>query len=273
MKIVLIPDPHVAAPGGHVRGIDTAARLEACVRRINELAGDADLCVLMGDNVDTPSEEGYRTLLDCLTPLRMPIRYLVGNHDDRDMFLRVRPDLPRDGNGFFQSVLNTEDGLLLFLDTHRTGADVGDYGPDKLAWLKQQLLVARRKPAYLFMHHPPFRTGFFIDHSMVEQHDAFLAALAEAGNVRHVFLGHTHRASSGSWNGIAWTTLHGIAYQNDFELLPAKPNYRGGPAQIGILLIDQGGSVLHFQDILDPYPLIAYSGRSIRAPAADAPAS
>jgi 3',5'-cyclic-AMP phosphodiesterase len=266
MKVVLIADPHIEVGGGLVRGIESSKRLDTCVRRINELAEDADLCVLLGDSVHTPSEEAYRTFLHCLKPLKMPIRFLVGNHDDRKMFLAVRPDLPCDQNGFFQSTIETNDALLLFLDTHKEGSDCGDYCPEKLAWVKQRLFAARGKPAYLFMHHPPVKIGVFNDYSIVAQSESFLEVLREAGNVRHMFLGHVHRASSGNWNGIAWSTLHGIAYQNDFELAPAKPNYRSGPAQIGILLINGNESALHFQDILDPYPLIAYSGRSLRAP-------
>jgi predicted MPP superfamily phosphohydrolase len=266
-KIVLISDPHVRPRGQQIRGIDSAARLDTCVRRINALAGDADLCVLMGDNVDPPSEAAYRTLLECLRPLAMPVRFLIGNHDDRDMLVKLRPDLPRDENGFLQSALDTDDGLLLFLDTHRAGVEAGDYSSAKLGWLRRQLAEAAGRPVYIFMHHPPFKTGLFIDTMMLEEPAALLEALSDAGNVRHIFLGHTHRAASGNWNGVTWTTLHGTAYQSDFELLPAKPNYRAGPAQIGILLLDRGASVLHFQDVLDPYPLIAYSGRSVREPA------
>jgi 3',5'-cyclic-AMP phosphodiesterase len=266
MKVVLISDAHVKIRGQQLHGIESASRLDACVRKINELAGDADLCVLMGDNVDLATEEEYSTLLECLEPLKMPIRYVIGNHDDRDVFLKIKPDLPRDENGFLQSSLDADDGLLLFLDTHRPETATGDYGAEKLVWLKRQLAAAGEKPVYIFMHHPPFKTGFFIDHSMVEQADALIQVLREAANVRHIFFGHTHRASSGSWNGLAWTSLNGTAYGNDFELLPAKPNYRGGPAQIGILLINNGESVLHFQDVLEPYPLIGYSGRSIRTP-------
>jgi 3',5'-cyclic AMP phosphodiesterase CpdA len=266
MKVVLLADTHVTGRGGLVRGVDPAERLEACVATIQRLVPDADLCVLMGDNVDTPTEAGYRTFLECLKPLQMPIRFLVGNHDDREMFRKLMPDLEHDENGYIQSVLETDSEVLLFLDTLKTGQHHGDYCEEKLTWLKRQLKDAGQKPVYIFMHHPPFATGFWIDHSMVRQADNFRKTLAAAGNVRHVFLGHTHRASSGNWNGIAWTTIHGTCYGNDFELLPAKPNYREGPAQIGIVLLKGAECVLHYHDALEPYPLIAYSGKSLREP-------
>lgn len=266
MKLILISDPHIRIRGERVRGVDPVERLELCVERVKQLAGDADLCVLMGDNADTGSPEEYQTLLECLRPLNMPMRFLIGNHDNRGAFLRAKPDLEKDSNGFVQSVIETPTEKLLFLDTGMSGEHDGDYNGQKLDWLKDQLSGAADKPVYLFMHHPPFRTGFWNDHSMVRQADDFLAVVQEAGCVRHIFLGHTHRASSGHWNSVTWSTLHGICYENDFEMLPAKPNYRSGPAQIGILLLDGDQSVLHFQDILDPYPLIAYSGRSIREP-------
>ncbi|MDQ0472650.1 phosphodiesterase [Labrys wisconsinensis] len=266
MKVVLIGDPHVRVRGERVRGIDSAGRLDTCVARINAIAGDADLCVVMGDNVDVPSEAAYRTFLDGLRPLRMPVRCLLGNHDDRAIFRTVQPDLPCDEHGFVQSTIETDACVLVFLDTHKPGSEAGEYCARRLSWFRRTLREAGRKPVYVFMHHPPFRTGFFIDHAGLEAPEALVRAMTDAGTVRHVFAGHTHRAASGCWNGLAWSTLHGIAYQNDFELLPAKPNYRGGPAQIGVLLLDGGESVLHFQDSLEPYPCIAYSGRSLREP-------
>lgn len=266
MKIVIIADTHMAEKGGLVRGIDPANRLDRCVAEIQRLAADADLCVLMGDNADTPTEAEYRTFLECLEPLEMPIRFLVGNHDDREMFRKVLPDLEHDENGYIQSVIETDSEVLLFLDTVKAGEHAGEYGEEKLTWLKHKLDDAGRKPAYLFMHHPPFETGFWNDRSMVRDADTLRKVMASAGNVKHVFLGHTHRASSGSWNGLAWTTMNGTCYGNDFELLPAKPNYLAGPAQIGILLLNGEQSVFHYHDILEPYPVIEYSGKSLREP-------
>lgn len=74
MKIVLIADPHVLPPGGMLRTIDTAKRLEAAVSKVNELAADADLCVVLGDSVNEPTVDAYETFLDRLARLRMPIR-------------------------------------------------------------------------------------------------------------------------------------------------------------------------------------------------------
>ncbi|WP_271574443.1 metallophosphoesterase [Bradyrhizobium sp. CCBAU 11361] len=263
MKIVLLADTHLTA-GSLVRGIDPIARLNLCVAAIQKLVPDADLCVLMGDNVENGSEDGYRALLECLKPLKMPIRFLAGNHDDRNTLLKVMPELDRDQGGYIQSSLETKREVLLFLDTAKSGENVGDYCEEKLTWLKEKLKDAGQKPVYIFMHHPPFKTGFWNDHSMVRDAAEFLAVVTAAGNVRHLFLGHTHRASSGSWNGLTWTTMHGSCYANDFELLPAKPNYRAGPADIGILLLNGNESVLHYQDVLGIHPLIEYSGKSIR---------
>ncbi|MCA6112809.1 metallophosphoesterase [Bradyrhizobium cenepequi] len=266
MKIVLLPDLHVTEKGGLVRGIDPIARLDSCVAAIQRLVADADLCVTMGDNVENGRETEYLALLDCLKPLRMPIRFLAGNHDDRDTLLKVMPEVEQDQSGYIQSALETEREVLLFLDTAKARENSGDYCDEKLTWLNQQLKQAGQKSVYLFMHHPPFRTGLWNDHSRVRDADKFLAAVTAARNVKHILLGHTHRASSGSWNGLAWTTIEGTCYANDFELLPAKPNYLAGPAQIGILLLNGGESVLHFQEVLGTYPLIEYSGRSIRDP-------
>ncbi|MDX0499599.1 hypothetical protein GOC68_25785 [Sinorhizobium medicae] len=273
MKVVVVTDPHVTAPGQSVHGMDTNARFSLCIETINEIAGDADLCVVMGDLVDDGSSMAYAEFRRRAELLNMPVRLLLGNHDNRANFFAANPNVLPDENGFAQGSVELENVLLLFLDTHNPAANSGDYHPVKLDWLKRKLAAEPKRPAYIFMHHPPFDTGFYIDHSKVVESEALLKTLVEAGGVRHVFVGHTHRASSGHFGGISWTALHGLANENDFELRPAKPNYRSGPAQIGILLIEHARSVLHFHDLLQPYPLIAYSGKSTRQPGPDFTAS
>ncbi|MDE3823625.1 phosphodiesterase [Sinorhizobium meliloti] len=266
MKAVLISDTHLKIRGNLVRGVDPASRLEQCVSTIRRIADDADICILLGDLADTPTVAEYETLLEILQPLNIPVHFIVGNHDDRNIFRLACPWLPSDENGFVQSSYETRNERLLFLDTLSEGQHEGDYSTLKLEWLERQLFETSLKATYLFMHHPPFKSGFWNDYSMIQQAEPLLDLVVRSRRVSHIFAGHTHRAASGNWRGITWSTLHGICYENDFEMLPAKPNYRSGPAQIGILLLNGDESVLHFQDALDQFPLIAYSGKSLREP-------
>ena len=256
MKLILISDTHATAPGKRVHTIDPVERLQLCVTTIKERLGDADLCVMMGDLVEDPTAEAYDVLLECVAPLPMPIRFLIGNHDDRDVLLQQKPDIERDSNGYVQSCMRTDDGMLLFLDTGETGEHAGSYTGEKLQWLAAQLDAAGSAPVYLFMHHPPFATGFYTDASKLVQSEELYGVLQQSTSIKHIFVGHMHRAASGTWRGYAWTSLHGTCYENDLTFSPAKPNRMSGPAQIGIALLDRGDVVLHFHDVLSPYAVV-----------------
>lgn len=257
-KILLIADIHLARRGEKVHGIDAAARLDLCVRTINEAFADASLCVLMGDLVETPGHAEYETLRECLTPLAMPLRLLIGNHDNRDVLKSVWPEIDCADDGYVQSRLVTDDGVLLFLDTGETNAHPGEYGLAKQQWLKRELDLAGDAPVYIFMHHPPFPTGFLTDGSRLRDAEAFHQVLQTSRSIKHLFVGHMHRAASGNWRGYSWTSLHGTCYENNFRMLPLKPHRMAGPAQIGLALLDRGDVVVHFHDVLEPYPVIGY---------------
>jgi 3',5'-cyclic AMP phosphodiesterase CpdA len=106
------------------------------------------------------------------------------------------------------------------------------------------------------MHHPPFATGFRTDNSRMREAEAFLSILSDSGSVRHLFVGHMHRAASGNWRGYSWSSLHGTCYENAFMMLPLQPDILSGPSQIGVAMLDQGDVVLHFHDIQEPYEVV-----------------
>jgi Acyl-CoA dehydrogenase, C-terminal domain len=63
---------------------------------------------------------------------------MIGNHDDRATFREVFSDVPVDPEGFAQSVLDTSEGRMIFLDTVEAGADDGVLYPRRLTWLTQE---------------------------------------------------------------------------------------------------------------------------------------
>lgn len=258
MKLVLASDLHVTCRGVSINGIDHVERLTACARSIIKYVPDADLCVLMGDLAQTPSAEEYDLLYQILRVLPMPVQPILGNHDDRRIFNQTWPKAQKTEGDFVQARLQTDCGTLLFLDTVTEGSNAGSYCGQRQEWLKQELSGAGSSPVYIFMHHPPFDLGFSVDESKLRDATAVAAIFEEAGNVRHIFIGHTHRAAAGNWRGIAWTGLHGTGLQHDLTFAPAKPGVTAGPAQIGVMLLNAtGDTVVHFHDFLEPYPVLA----------------
>src|SRR3970040_2219774 len=68
-------------------GADTGAILRQAVPLMNALR--PDFIVASGDLISDESEESYRRLQSLLQPVKAPIHFMMGNHDDRAAFRRV----------------------------------------------------------------------------------------------------------------------------------------------------------------------------------------
>ena len=138
MKFVQVTDTHLVPRGKVLHGLDPCERLDACIDDINRHHGDAELCIITGDLVHHGKPQAYRDLKACLSRLRMPCHLLVGNHDHRGRLLDEFPDLQVDGNGFLQTVIETDAGLE---------ADVGGLAAMPPPVLRRVLLRAMRVAA------------------------------------------------------------------------------------------------------------------------------
>ena len=150
----------------------------------------------------------------------MPYHPLLGNHDNRNLFLETFPEVPRDNHGFLQYLLKTKAGRFLMLDTVEHGSHWGSYCENRCRLLQTQLEASINESVYLFMHHPPFDTGIpVLDKiGLKKGSEALLKIVKCFPNIRHLFFGHLHRPVSGSWHGIPFTTLRGINHQVRFDL-------------------------------------------------------
>ncbi len=248
MKLIQITDLHLRASGELVCGLDPAAGLAAAVADINRHHADADLVVFTGDLSDDGSPASYRSLADILEPFGPPSRLMLGNHDNRAAFTAVFPDASTE-DGFVQSVMDTNAGLLIFLDTLDEGAVGGRLCERRLAWLDSRL-AETSSPALVFMHHPPFDIGMPpLDGVKLADPQVFATVLRRHGNVRHIFAGHVHRLCSGMWNGVAFNTGRGTNHQTaplfgvtDFAIGSDAPAYN-------VILIDGPDIVVHAQEI------------------------
>jgi len=255
VKIVWMSDPHFTQ-AGDVLGHNPRIRLAKAIEHINRHHEDTDLCVISGDLVNRGTTEDYRALRAALDGLSMPYAPMMGNHDDRALLRAALPlPAPVSGGGmsdFIQYSLPTPAGLLVCLDTHRIGSDGGEFCADRFAWLEAMLHKAGDTPVFLFMHHPPMALGLPTqDKENMADGDVFLDRIARFSAVKHLFIGHVHRAISGQVRGIPFATMRSVLLQ-----APApRPHWDWSsftpaqePPNIGILTLSKEGSVLlHYE--------------------------
>jgi len=271
MKIIQITDPHLVAPGGRLYDLDPAARLARCVENIAAEHGDAELCVVTGDLADRGAPEAYALLREILRPLPMPVRLLLGNHDDRTAFRAAFPEAPVDPAGFVQSVVDLPAGRLLFLDTLERGTrGAGVLCTRRLDWIAARLRESPDRPVHLFMHHPPRSVG--VRHfaaMLLACPDAFLDLLRQHGDVRHIFFGHVHLPVWGRWGALSFSAIRGTCQHIDLELDDPDVAFAEGPPAYGVILLEGEDVIVHQRDFLAPAPRFdAMTGRRLTAPAA-----
>ncbi|MEO5755325.1 MAG: phosphodiesterase [Mesorhizobium sp.] len=249
MKIIQISDPHLTAPGGLLYGSDPLSRLEASLADIGKNHADAELVVISGDLTNDGERTAYAALKEKLAEFAPPCRLLLGNHDDRALFLEMFPDAAAE-RGFVQSIVDSSEGRLILLDTLDSGHVEGKLCEARLTWLDEKLREARDRPAFIFMHHPPFRIHMpELDDVRLADADAFHEVLQRHGNVRHIFAGHVHRPIAGSWRGIPVSTLRSTNHQTALDFSGSWSLGHEPPAY-AVIFIDGDGVVVHFHDFL-----------------------
>ena len=216
MKFIHLTDTHLVEPHHKLYGLDPQARLAAAVADIKRNHADAVQVVVTGDLTHWGEPKAYDAFRDIMDGLGLPYVTLVGNHDRRAACLAALPAAPRDSNNFVQGFTDHPDARFLFLDTLNEASHAGQMCERRLSFLAETLAASPAdKPIYLFMHHPPFAVGIHdMDRISLADSDAFERVIRPyLPRIRHLFFGHLHRPVSGSWHGIAFSTLRGTSHQ------------------------------------------------------------
>jgi Icc protein len=263
MKIIQVSDLHLGRRGELRFGADLHERLDRCIAHINAHHADAALCVFTGDLTETGEAGSYADLKAALKVLSVPYRLLPGNHDKRANLVAAFPECADDDSGFVQSVCDTDEGSLLFLDTLAEGRVAGELCERRLAWLDARLNEGVDRPAYIFMHHPPVELGLVeLDPLGLEESERFLGLLRHHGNAGHIFFGHVHRDVAGTIAGIPFFAQRGLhaRFPLDFDGLGIAVEQ--APPSYAIILIDRAGErvVVHACDFLEQWPV--YSAKT-----------
>lgn len=251
MKFVHLSDLHLVTPGVPLHGLDPRDGLRRCVAHINAHHPDAAFAVVTGDFTHAGEPAGYEEARGCLAHLLMPLHATIGNHDSRDAFRAAFPRVPVDGAGFVQEVFDTAAGRFVVLDTHEPGRAEGGLCARRLAWLERELRVSGG-PVFLCLHHPPFPVGLGrMDRICLLDGAALLEVLRPYfARVRHMFLGHLHRAVAGSWHGVPFSGVRGTNHQIalDFVTQDVAPVSFEAPGY-GVVLVSPEAVVVHFEEV------------------------
>ncbi len=247
-KIIWMTDPHFQNTG-LIDTLNPRTRLQAAIEHMNTHHSDADFMVLTGDLIGDDIEGDYVRIAEYLARSKIPVYPMVGNNDDRAGF-RKNLSLPENTmSEFIQYKLEETDATFLCLDTHMMGSHAGQFCDARQTWLRD-VLSACIDPVYVFMHHPPMDLHLpKQDEIKLTESDAFLDLIGERGKVKHLFIGHVHRPTSGTIRGIPFATLGALSFQApapqpawDWEgFVPAReaPHY-------GVLYVDDGNVTLQY---------------------------
>jgi len=238
MRFIHVSDLHLTPRGAKLHDIDAVANLECCVADINRFARGgtgappAQFCVFSGDLVDRGDRESYELLREILAQLSLPYYLMLGNHDRREPFIDVFSQFAPDAAGFMQYSIDTPAGVFIFIDTLENDTHAGVYCSQRQAWLVDELETHRGKAIYLFIHHPPFDIYLpGLDRMQLAESEELFAIL-KPHDVRHMFFGHVHRALSGHWRGIPFSSVPSTVHQiaTDFDVVTPMPYCLGPPA-------------------------------------------
>jgi 3',5'-cyclic AMP phosphodiesterase CpdA len=233
VHIAQISDLHIKPPGSLAYGrVDTAAALERCVAALNAFRPKPDFVVISGDLADTPTAEEYRYLERLLAPLELPFAGIPGNHDSREL---MRAAFPSAAYAFPSGPLDQRVEIagidLLLLDSSVPGKPHGVLAASSLQWLEATLATSPDRPALVFLHHPPFRTGIWhMDRQNLFNAAEFAAIVSRYPRVQRIAAGHVHRATLTTFAGVATTICPAPNHAVDLDLAELRePSFKVEP--------------------------------------------
>ncbi len=263
MLIAQISDLHIKRFGRLAyRQVDTAAALERAVAALCALDPQPDILLATGDLVDEGSAEEYGRLRDLLSPLRMPLFLLPGNHDERRALCAAFPDTPL-WNGFVQYTVEDWPVRIVVVDTVIPGKTGGDLCAERLNWLGARLDEQPDRPTIVALHHPPLRTGLaLMDPLGLADAEPLAAVLRRHEQVERLVCGHVHRAIQARFAGTIMSVCPSTAHQMPLDFKPQeRPGVVLEPAGYQLHLWQEGGPLVTHTAVIGEYgPLIPIYG-------------
>jgi Icc protein len=228
MLIAHISDFHVFADAPETSLVRPDA--EAAARKVvADIVGHVpaiEAVCLTGDLVDGGSEEDYALLKDILSPIRVPVFLIPGNHDRRDTLRAAFADrLDFAAPETLQYEAEVGPFRILALDTLIPGQVPGRLDAEQLGWLSDKLETVTEGPTLVLMHHPAFPSGMrgLDAMALIEGKEELGELVRNYPGTLRILSGHIHRPYNAIWNGAYCAVAGSPAFQHEYNLDPAAP--------------------------------------------------
>ncbi|NNM12247.1 MAG: 3',5'-cyclic-AMP phosphodiesterase [Pseudomonadales bacterium] len=236
LRVLQITDCHLGEAIGEVlAGMDTdaslASVLELLVAEQSEHGEiNAELLLATGDLSNLGTASAYYRLEKILQPLGLPMAWLPGNHDVRDLMIdSVGIDrMPR--------LVRLGRWAICMLDSAVPGQVGGELGATELNELRIELdSLPADVHIMICLHHQPVEVGSaWLDQQKVADADRLFALLKNERRVKAILWGHVHQEFYGTHPGLPGvkliaspsTCIQFAPGQRDFKLDTAMPGYR-----------------------------------------------
>lgn len=216
-EVAILNDTHITGDDGTDPGIpahvrqEHPANLRAAVQQLLALPKRPVAVIVNGDLAWWTGKPGdYRAFAALIAPLRdagMNVHFTLGNHDNRDEFIKAFPDMrsaSQLNNHRHNSLIDLPNARLILLDSLKEApATPGRLGDEQIAWLLQRADEVPDKPVILVTHHNPKIGGDPIHFpGGVEDTDAFWPELVKRPQVKGYIHGHIHDWTLAQHSGI-----------------------------------------------------------------------
>jgi 3',5'-cyclic-AMP phosphodiesterase len=260
--VAQLSDPHVSDLKP-----ENALALGRAVQHLNELPAKLDAVLVTGDLTDNGTPSEYKRCLELLRKLPIPFFVVPGNHDHREHLLEVFGVQGMNAmQDFVQYTVDLKSLRLIALDTHIPAQDAGLLCEARLKWLDERLSETPERPTILFMHHPPFSSGFQVfDNIGLQNSDAFGEVVARHPQIQRIVAGHAHWAMLGQFYG----TIAMTCPSSTSSLIPdfRRPHQLAIVAQAPAYLLhvwSQNAGLVTYTSLIgrDPAPQLIHDGQS-----------
>ncbi|MFQ3231024.1 MAG: Icc protein [Reinekea sp.] len=226
--LVQITDPHLhASSEGTLLGMNTEDSLKLIVKRVQEEVSNIDLILATGDIAQDSSVGAYENFVSFVEPLKAPMRWIPGNHDNRENMATVAQ-----GTDYANAITELGNWVVVMLDSVVPKKVYGSLAQDQLDTLKQALEQFTDKYILIaFHHHPVSMKSQWIDKIGVKNSDELQKIIAPYNNIRAIVCGHVHQASDVVINGFRYistpsTCVQFLPESKDFGIDSSGPGYR-----------------------------------------------
>ncbi len=216
----LLSDTHIAGDAAALsRGVHLAANLRSVIEQVRALPTPPAGLLVNGDcALHTGLAEDYATFTELLQPVaeaRLPLHFLLGNHDDRDVFWNALKDAkatPLPVASKHLAVIESPRANWFLLDSlDLVNKTPGLLGDEQRAWLAKALDARPDKPALIILHHNPISLVPEKPPGLIDA-SGLLEVLLPRRHVKAVFYGHTHTWRQAQQDGLHLINLPAVAY-------------------------------------------------------------